>query len=124
AVFITGNASTTIIKNGGVQIVNYEGTANSTTIENGGEQIVYYKGKAENTTIRKGGKLDVRDGGKATGVKQDDGAALIATTRADTVVNGTNTLRDFSIENGQADKVLLENGSPRRRTVILTSPMP
>ncbi|KAB3082327.1 autotransporter outer membrane beta-barrel domain-containing protein, partial [Escherichia coli] len=67
-------------------------------------------GTAKNTTIEAGGTLGVLDGGKATGVEQQEGAILIATTDKDTVVSGENTLGEFSIENGQAENVLLENG--------------
>ncbi|KAB3081713.1 hypothetical protein F9222_26840, partial [Escherichia coli] len=35
---------------------------------------------------------------------------MLATTDTGTVVSGKNSVGDFSIENGQADKVLLENG--------------
>ncbi|KAB3083605.1 hypothetical protein F9222_26085, partial [Escherichia coli] len=108
AVYFRGTATGTSIEKGGTQYVY--GTAENTTIRDGGNQAVYFRGTATGTSIEKGGKLDVREGGQATGVEQQEGAALIATTSTGTVVNGKNTLGDFSIKDGQADKVLLENG--------------
>ncbi|WP_261628378.1 autotransporter adhesin family protein, partial [Escherichia coli] len=83
---------------------------------NSGTQLVQTDGTAEDTTIYDGGTLSVDSGGKATGVKQEEGAALIATTATGTVVKGQNENGTFSIENGQAEKVLLENGG--RLTVV------
>ena len=87
------------------------GKSTGSTIETGGVQTVYAKGTAEGTTIKQYGILNVKDGGKATGVKQEEGAVLIATTGTGTVIDGTNALgKPFSIKEGQADNVLLENG--------------
>ncbi|KAB3085026.1 hypothetical protein F9222_24585, partial [Escherichia coli] len=94
---------------GGYQYVYYGGTANSTIIEDGGMQVVD-RGTATGTTIRGGGTLNVWNRGNATGVEQQDGAALVTTTDKNTVVSGENTRGEFSINAGQADKVLLENG--------------
>ena len=93
----------------GHQFVYGGGITNSTVINEGGKQWVYSVGTATNTIIKQGGALEV-DGGKATGVEQQEGAALIATTDKDTVVSGNNTRGEFSINAGQAENVLLENG--------------
>ncbi|HHN8868776.1 TPA: AIDA repeat-containing protein, partial [Escherichia coli] len=103
-----GQADNVLLENGGALTVWYGTTANKTTINKGGEQYVY--GTATGTTIYDGGTLEVRAGGNATGVDQKKGAALIATTATGTVVKGQNKNGEFSIENGQADNVLLENG--------------
>ncbi|HHN8868851.1 TPA: AIDA repeat-containing protein, partial [Escherichia coli] len=101
-----GTATGTTIYDGGRQYVS--GTATDTTIYDGGYQGV--SGTATDTTINDGGTLRVNSGGNATGVDQKKGAALIATTATGTVVKGQNENGEFSIENGQAEKVLLENG--------------
>ncbi|HHN6585692.1 TPA: AIDA repeat-containing protein, partial [Escherichia coli] len=87
-----------------------KGKAEKVLLENGGRLTVVNGTTANNTTIRDGGTLEVWSGGNATGVKQEEGAALIATTFTGTVVKGQNENGEFSIENGQAEKVLLENG--------------
>ncbi|HHN8868849.1 TPA: AIDA repeat-containing protein, partial [Escherichia coli] len=100
---------TSAIIDGGQQTVKADGKATGATI-NSGTQLVQADGTATDTTIYDGGTLSVDSGGKATGVDQRDGAALIATTATGTVVKGQNENGEFSIENGQADNVLLENG--------------
>ncbi|KAB3082922.1 hypothetical protein F9222_26485, partial [Escherichia coli] len=108
-VLAEGTATGATINDGGKQ--NVSGTSTGTRIETGGEQTVYAGGKADSTTVGKWGTLNVEDGGHATGVEQQDGAALIATTGTGTVVDGTNALKkSFSIKGGQAENVLLENG--------------
>ncbi|MCV5245543.1 autotransporter adhesin family protein, partial [Escherichia coli] len=63
---------------------------------------------AENTTVNQKGRLQVNAGGKATDVTQNTGSALVTSTAA--TVTGTNRLGVFSVVEGKADNVVLENG--------------
>ncbi|EFA4865769.1 hypothetical protein C2D16_21995, partial [Escherichia coli] len=98
-----------VVENG-TQTIQKGGEASHTTINKGGTQHVSSGGTAIDTTIYNGGTLNIDTGGSATSVQQKSGAALTATTATGTTVKGTNGLGEFSIENGQANNVLLENG--------------
>lgn len=110
--------------NDGYQIVQVEGAANQTTINNGvlqvygaaneavikgGSLIVENGGIAVFAVIEKGGLLEIKDQGYAIAVNQKAGSAIKATTRA-AEVEGVNRLGQFSIKDGVANNVLLENG--------------
>lgn len=110
--------------NDGYQIVQVEGAANQTTINNGvlqvygaaneavikgGSLIVENGGIAVFAVIEKGGLLEIKDQGYAIAVNQKAGSAIKATTRA-AEVEGVNRLGQFSIKDGGANNVLLENG--------------
>lgn len=110
--------------NDGYQIVQVEGAANQTTINNGvlqvygaaneavikgGSLIVENGGIAVFAVIEKGGLLEIKDQGYAIAVNQKAGSAIKATTRA-AEVEGVNSLGQFSIKDGVANNVLLENG--------------
>ena len=84
------------------------GQASNVLLENGGYLNVQNGQSADNTTIRLGGALQVYNGGTATQVVQSSGGALQTYTRA--TVSGTNALGTFSVSNGLAQNLLLENG--------------
>lgn len=94
--------------NGGYQYVHKDGLALNTVINEGGWQIVKAGGAVGNTTINQNGELRVHAGGEATAVTQNTGGALVTSTAA--TVTGTNRLGHFSVGNGMADNVVLENG--------------
>ncbi|EPJ2571688.1 calcium-binding autotransporter Cah [Escherichia coli] len=94
--------------NGGYQYVHKDGLALNTVINEGGWQVVKTGGAAGNTTINQNGELRVHAGGEATAVTQNTGGALVTSTAA--TVTGTNRLGHFSVGNGMADNVVLENG--------------
>ena len=64
--------------------------------------------QATNTTITSGGGLRVSGGGTAVDITQNSGGAI----SADIVchLSGTNINGSFSIANGSASNMLLENG--------------
>ena len=126
-VFSGGSATSTTINSGGEQNVSSGGVATSTTINSGGEQNVSSGGTATDTTINSGGELYVYNGGSATGITissdgelyvdsggvaskviQNSGGVIITDTLA--VLSGTNVNGSFSISNGSAVNMLLENG--------------
>lgn len=85
-----------------------DGLALNTVINDGGWQVVKEGAVAENTTVNQKGRLQVNAGGKATDVTQNTGSALVTSTAA--TVTGTNRLGVFSVVEGKADNVVLENG--------------
>uniref|UniRef100_UPI0005A8C0BB calcium-binding autotransporter Cah n=1 Tax=Escherichia coli TaxID=562 RepID=UPI0005A8C0BB len=104
---VHGRALNTTL-NGGYQYVHKDGLALNTVINEGGWQVVKAGGTAGNTTINQNGELRVHAGGEATAVTQNTGGALVTSTAA--TVTGTNRLGHFSVGNGMADNVVLENG--------------
>ncbi|EMH6548181.1 autotransporter adhesin Ag43 [Escherichia coli] len=104
---VHGRALNTTL-NGGYQYVHKDGLALNTVINEGGWQVVKTGGAAGNTTINQNGELRVHAGGEATAVIQNTGGALVTSTAA--TVTGTNRLGNFSVGNGMADNVVLENG--------------
>ncbi|WP_089616903.1 calcium-binding autotransporter Cah [Escherichia coli] len=103
---VHGKALNTTL-NGGYQYVHKDGLALNTVINEGGWQVVKAGGAAGNTTINQNGELRVHAGGEATAVIQNTGGALVTSTAA--TVTGTNRLGNFSVGNGMADNVVLEN---------------
>ncbi|QCT87597.1 calcium-binding autotransporter Cah [Escherichia sp. E4742] len=104
---VHGRALNTTL-NGGYQYVHKDGLVLNTVINEGGWQVVKAGGAAGNTTINQNGELRVHAGGEATAVIQNTGGALVTSTAA--TVTGTNRLGNFSVGNGMADNVVLENG--------------
>ncbi|ENP4452811.1 autotransporter adhesin Ag43 [Escherichia coli] len=104
---VHGHALDTTL-NGGYQYVHRDGLALNTVINEGGWQVIKAGGAAGNTTINQNGELRVHAGGEATAVTQNTGGALVTSTAA--TVTGTNRLGHFSVGNGMADNVVLENG--------------
>ena len=104
---VHGRALNTTL-NGGYQYVHKDGLALNTVINEGGWQVVKAGGAVGNTTINQNGELRVHVGGEATAVTQNTGGALVTSTAA--TVTGTNRLEHFSVGNGMADNVVLENG--------------
>lgn len=104
---VHGRALNTTL-NGGYQYVHKDGLALNTVINEGGWQVVKAGGAVGNTTINQNGELRVHAGGEATAVIQNTGGALVTSTAA--TVTGTNRLGNFSVGNGMADNVVLENG--------------
>ncbi|EPU2771053.1 calcium-binding autotransporter Cah [Escherichia coli] len=104
---VHGRALNTTL-NGGYQYVHRDGLALNTVINEGGWQVVKAGGAVGNTTINQNGELRVHAGGEATAVTQNTGGALVTSTAA--TVTGTNRLGHFSVGNGMADNVVLENG--------------
>lgn len=104
---VHGRALNTTL-NGGYQYVHKDGLALNTVINEGGWQVVKAGGAVGNTTINQNGELRVHAGGEATVVTQNTGGALVTSTAA--TVTGTNRLGHFSVGNGMADNVVLENG--------------
>ncbi|EFO9393307.1 autotransporter adhesin Ag43 [Escherichia coli] len=105
-IWSSGVARDTLIYAGGDQTVH--GHALNTVINEGGWQVVKAGGAVGNTTINQNGELRVHAGGEATAVTQNTGGALVTSTAA--TVTGTNRLGHFSVGNGMADNVVLENG--------------
>lgn len=104
---VHGRALNTTL-NGGYQYVHKDGLALNTVINEGGWQVVKAGGAVGNTTVNQNGELRVHAGGEATAVTQNTGGALVTSTAA--TVTGTNRLGHFSVGNGMADNVVLENG--------------
>ncbi|WP_205939838.1 ESPR domain-containing protein, partial [Escherichia coli] len=101
-------ATDTTINSGGNQYVSGGGSATSTTINSGGYQYVSSGGSATDTIINSGGILGVSGGGTAVDITQNSGGAISADTSA--ALSGTNINGSFSIANGSASNMLLENG--------------
>ncbi|MBJ0326284.1 autotransporter adhesin family protein, partial [Escherichia coli] len=104
---VHGEAHNTRLE-GGNQYVHKYGLALNTVINEGGWQVVKAGGTAGNTTINQNGELRVHAGGEASDVTQNTGGALVTSTAA--TVTGTNRLGAFSVVEGKADNVVLENG--------------
>ncbi|EGO0804573.1 autotransporter outer membrane beta-barrel domain-containing protein, partial [Escherichia coli] len=64
--------------------------------------------QATNTTINSGGILSVSGGGTAVDITQNSGGVIDTNTYA--TLSGTNINGSFSIANGSASNMLLENG--------------
>ncbi|EKR5650868.1 autotransporter outer membrane beta-barrel domain-containing protein [Escherichia coli] len=103
-----GSATSTTINSGGYQYVSSGGSAVSTTLNSGGDQYINDGGSATSTTINSGGYLSVSGGGTAVDITQNSGGAIFTTT--DATLSGTNINGSFSIANGSASNMLLENG--------------
>jgi len=93
---------------GNFSVDSATGSATSVVLENGGRLDVLTGDSADTTTVDKGGVLAVNSGGTATNVAMNDGGALIADSGS--AVSGTNANGEFSIADGQASGLLLENG--------------
>ncbi|MBB8010584.1 autotransporter adhesin Ag43, partial [Escherichia coli] len=93
---------------GGYQYVHQDGMALDTVINEGGWQIIKAGGAAGSTIVNQKGKLQVNAGGVAVDVTQHQGGALVTSTAA--TVTGTNRLGAFSVVDGKADNIVLENG--------------
>ncbi|MWN89054.1 AIDA repeat-containing protein, partial [Escherichia coli] len=93
--------------NGGLQSV-FGGGSVSATLINSGEQRVSSGGSAIDITINNGGTMSIAAGGSGTGIIQNNGGAIRANTSA--ILSGTNVNGSFSITNGSARNMLLENG--------------
>lgn len=104
---VHGHALDTTL-NGGYQYVHNGGTASDTVVNSDGWQIVKEGGLADFTTVNQKGKLQVNAGGTATNVTLKQGGALVTSTAA--TVTGSNRLGNFTVENGNADGVVLESG--------------
>ncbi|GCN37918.1 TPA: autotransporter adhesin Ag43 [Escherichia coli] len=104
---VHGHALDTTL-NGGYQYVHNGGTASGTVVNSDSWQIIKEGGLADFTTVNQKGKLQVNAGGTATNVTLKQGGALVTSTAA--TVLGSNRLGNFSVENGMADNVVLENG--------------
>ena len=85
-----------------------DGLALNTVVNSDGWQIVKEGGLADFTTVNQNGQLQVNAGGTATNVTLNTGGALVTSTAA--TVTGINRLGNFTVENGNADGVVLENG--------------
>ncbi|EPA5484712.1 Ag43/Cah family autotransporter adhesin, partial [Escherichia coli] len=94
--------------NGGNQYVHNGGTASGTVVNSDGWQIVKEGGLADFTIVNQKGKLQVNGGGTATNVTLKQGGALVTSTAA--TVTDSNRLGNFTVENGNADGVVLESG--------------
>ncbi|EHH6596781.1 autotransporter adhesin Ag43, partial [Escherichia coli] len=104
---VHGHALDTTL-NGGNQYVHNGGTTSDTVVNSDGWQIIKEGGLADFTTVNQKGKLQVNAGGTATNVTLKQGGALVTSTAA--TVTGTHRLGHFSVGNGMADNVVLENG--------------
>ncbi|HCO5006787.1 TPA: autotransporter adhesin Ag43 [Escherichia coli] len=104
---VHGHALDTTL-NGGYQYVHNGGTASDTVVNSDGWQIIKEGGLADFTTVNQKGKLQVNAGGTATNVTLKQGGALVTSTAA--TVTGSNRLGNFTVENGNADGVVLESG--------------
>ncbi|EFK2678003.1 autotransporter adhesin Ag43, partial [Escherichia coli] len=104
---VHGHALDTTL-NGGYQYVHNGGTASDTVVNSDGWQIVKEGGLADFTTVNQKGKLQVNAGGTATNITLKQGGALVTSTAA--TVTGSNRLGNFTVENGNADGVVLESG--------------
>ena len=121
-------ATNTTINSRGTQIVSSGGSATNTTINSGGNMWMV-GGRATSVTINNGGTADVNagvitgviinSGGRleayrgrgetvVLGITQNSGGAILASTSAS--MSGTNINGSFSIANGSASNMLLENG--------------
>ncbi|HDW4070546.1 TPA: autotransporter outer membrane beta-barrel domain-containing protein [Escherichia coli] len=101
-----GSATSTTINSGGEQYVSSGGSATSTTINSGGYQFVSSGGSATSTTINSGGMLSI-SGGSAVDITQNSGGGISTDTSA--TLSGTNINGSFSIADGSASNMLLEN---------------
>ncbi len=116
-------ANDTIIGDGGLQELglspgwSHQGntTANRTQVKAGGAQYVHAGNTANATLVEANGLLQVTRDGTARDVDQRTDAILVLETQS--TVTGSNSLGTFSIDNGLARDVLLENGS---RLLVLT----
>ncbi|MCV5933758.1 autotransporter adhesin family protein, partial [Escherichia coli] len=104
---VHGHALDTTL-NGGYQYVHNGGTASGTVVNSDGWQIIKEGGLADFTIVNQKGKLQVNAGGTATNVTLKQGGALVTSTAA--TVTGINRLGAFSVVEGKADNVVLENG--------------
>ncbi|EMF1409055.1 AIDA repeat-containing protein, partial [Escherichia coli] len=84
------------------------GHAISTTINSGGKQSVLNSGSVTSTTINNGGTLMIASDSTGTDIVQNGGGAIITYTAA--TVSGSNTNGEFSVADGRASNMLLENG--------------
>ncbi|WP_237897978.1 autotransporter outer membrane beta-barrel domain-containing protein [Escherichia coli] len=103
-----GSATDTTLNSGGYQYIDDSASVTSTTINSGGYQSVSSGGSATDTIINSGGILGVSGGGTAVDITQNSGGAISADTSA--ALSGTNINGSFSIANGSASNMLLENG--------------
>lgn len=105
-----GKANNLLLENGGSLAVLDAHSATGTTINRGGLESVLNGGTATGSTINNGGVLSVHDRGTAMGIIQNAGGALQVTTAAKYVGGKHSGNVEFSISDGSAHRLLLENG--------------
>ncbi|SFN06924.1 antigen 43 [Izhakiella capsodis] len=103
-----GNVKFSVLNSASKQYVSRGGLATYTTVNSGARQHVFSGGVIRSTTLKAGGFISVADGATATGVQQLPGSAIFTITRS--TLTGTNVKGDFSIRNGVARNILLDNG--------------
>ncbi|EHH5247929.1 autotransporter outer membrane beta-barrel domain-containing protein [Escherichia coli] len=103
-----GSVTSTTINTGGLQYIDTSGSATSTTVNSDGLQYVYSGGSSMSATINDEGTLEVEAGGSAVDITQNSGGAIYTNTSA--TLSGTNINGSFSIADGSANNMRLENG--------------
>ncbi|EOU3567620.1 autotransporter outer membrane beta-barrel domain-containing protein [Escherichia coli] len=103
-----GSVTSTTINTGGQQYIDTSGSATSTTVNSDGLQYVYSGGSSMSATINDGGTLEVEAGGSAVDITQNSGGAIYTNTSA--TLSGANINGSFSIADGSANNMRLENG--------------
>jgi len=104
---IFGTANSASVLSGGSQYIYNGGTASQTVISGGGLMDIKSGGTALNASFNSGGMLHAEDGSFAAGLTMASGSILSAGTGS--TLSGLNSLGAFSISDGQAKNVLLEN---------------
>ncbi|EFH7360434.1 autotransporter outer membrane beta-barrel domain-containing protein [Escherichia coli] len=103
-----GSVTSTTINTGGQQYIDTSGSATSTTVNSDGLQYVYSGGSSMSATINDEGTLEVEAGGSAVDITQNSGGAIYTNTSA--TLSGANINGSFSIADGSANNMRLENG--------------
>ncbi|EFE7550833.1 autotransporter outer membrane beta-barrel domain-containing protein [Escherichia coli] len=103
-----GSVTSTTINTGGQQYIDTSGSATSTTVNSDGLQYVYSGGSSMSATINDEGTLQVEAGGSAVDITQNSGGAIYTNTSA--TLSGANINGSFSIADGSANNMRLENG--------------
>ncbi|EEV6876901.1 autotransporter outer membrane beta-barrel domain-containing protein [Escherichia coli] len=103
-----GSVTSTTINTGGQQYIDTSGSATSTTVNSDGLQYVYSGGSSMSATINDEGTLEVEAGGSAVDITQNSGGAIYTNTSA--TLSGANINGRFSIADGSANNMRLENG--------------
>ncbi|EHD5900801.1 autotransporter outer membrane beta-barrel domain-containing protein [Escherichia coli] len=103
-----GSVTSTTINTGGQQYIDTSGSATSTTVNSDGLQYVYSGGNSMSATINDEGTLEVEAGGSAVDITQNSGGAIYTNTSA--TLSGANINGSFSIADGSANNMRLENG--------------
>ncbi|WJS34894.1 autotransporter outer membrane beta-barrel domain-containing protein [Escherichia coli] len=103
-----GSVTSTTINTGGQQYIDTSGSATSSTVNSDGLQYVYSGGSSMSATINDEGTLEVEAGGSAVDITQNSGGAIYTNTSA--TLSGANINGSFSIADGSANNMRLENG--------------